>query len=30
VGYLPGRTVLRTTPTANEKVKKGTTVTLVF
>jgi len=30
VGYLPGRTVLRTTPAANQQVKKGTTVTLVF
>ena len=30
VGYLPGRLVLRTTPAANEKVKKGSKVTLVF
>ena len=30
VGYLPGRMVLRTTPAAGEKVKKGTKVTLVF
>jgi serine/threonine-protein kinase len=30
VGYLPGRLVLRTTPAANQQVKKGTTVTLVF
>jgi serine/threonine-protein kinase len=30
VGYLPGRLVLRTTPGPNEKVKKGTKVTLGF
>jgi serine/threonine-protein kinase len=30
VGYLPGRTVLRSTPAANVQVKKGTTVTLAF
>jgi serine/threonine-protein kinase len=30
VGYLPGRLVLRTTPAANETVKKHTLVTLVF
>jgi serine/threonine-protein kinase len=30
VGYLPGRLVRSTTPATNEKVKKGTKVTLVF
>jgi serine/threonine-protein kinase len=30
VGYLPGRLVRSTTPAANEKVTKGTKVTLVF
>jgi serine/threonine-protein kinase len=30
VGYLPGRLVLRTTPSANERVQKGSKVTLVF
>jgi serine/threonine-protein kinase len=30
VGYLPGRLVLRTAPTGDERVPRGSTVTLVF
>jgi beta-lactam-binding protein with PASTA domain len=30
VGYLPGKLVTRMTPGPNEKVKKGTKVTLGF